>query len=148
MFGANKLLVYVPLSLTLIYNLPFLVCCDLCVNRTNMDLCVWYCVLLYLQIWLTLEIMSLSELELIKKLAAWCLSNWNKDMSFVHTRFILLGPCHVVFIIRHVDKWTVVQYRELLRVTLAAININNLHAFLCDFNLISGVSRLTVMVDW
>ena len=50
-----------------------------------------------------------------------------------------------------------VQYRELLGVTLAAINmaainmaainINNLHAFLCDFNLISGVSRLMVIVD-
>ena len=40
-----------------------------------------------------------------------------------------------------------VQYRELLGVTLAAINMNNLHAFLCDLNLISGVSRLMVIVS-
>ena len=40
-----------------------------------------------------------------------------------------------------------VQYRELLGVTLAAINTNNLHAFLSNFNLISGLSRLMVIVD-
>ena len=41
---------------------------------------------------------------------------------------------------------TVIQYGEMLGVRLGAISINNLHSFLCDFNLISGASQFMVIV--